>query len=54
MVLQNDGAAKRVDVISGAIVDTLVVVTGNLKAGDRIQMANTNGFDAPNPFSGGE
>jgi len=53
-VIQNDGSTKRVDVVSGSIVGDQVVVTGNLKKGDRIQMVNLSSFDAPNPFSGGE
>lgn len=53
-VILNDGSTQRVDVVSGSIVGDKVVVTGDLKAGDRIQMVNTSSFDAPNPFSGGE
>jgi HlyD family secretion protein len=53
-VIQNDGSTKRVDVVSGSIVGDQVVVTGDLKQGDRIQMVNVSSFDAPNPFSGGE
>lgn len=53
-VIQNNGSTKRVDVVSGSIVGDQVVVTGDLKRGDRIQMVNVSSFDAPNPFSGGE
>lgn len=41
MVLQSDGSAKRVDVVSGVIVGDLVVVTGDLNEGDRLQLPAT-------------
>ena len=53
MVMQNDGTAKRVNVISGAIVDELVVVSGDLQEGERVLVNNASSFNAPNPFSGG-
>jgi HlyD family secretion protein len=51
--IQNDGSEKRIDVVSGSIEGTQVVVTGNLKEGDRIQLVHTSGFQAPNPFKRG-
>jgi HlyD family secretion protein len=54
MVLQSDGTTKRVDVVSGAIVNELVVVSGDLREGDRLQVSNASSFNAPNPFGGGE
>lgn len=54
-VVQADGSAKRADIISGVIVGELVAVTGDLKAGDSVQLlARDNGFDAPNPFGGNQ
>ena len=53
LVVQADGSTQRVDVVSGAIVDDQVVVTGELKEGDRIQTARASSFEAPNPFGGG-
>ena len=38
LVIQSDGSTKRVDIVSGAIVGDLVVVTGDLKEGDRLQL----------------
>ena len=52
-VIQTDGSTKRVNVVSGAIVGDQVIVTGGLKAGDRIQLVSTSSFNAPNPFSRG-
>ena len=54
MVLQSDGTVKRVDVASGAIVDDLVVVNGDLQAGDRVKVNNGSSFQPPNPFGGGQ
>lgn len=52
-VAQENGDAKRVDIVSGAIVGDLVMVTGALQEGDQIQLvARTSGFKAPNPFGG--
>jgi HlyD family secretion protein len=52
-VVQSDGSAKRIDIVSGSIVGDLVAVTGDLKEGDRIQLVNGSSFEAPNPLSGG-
>ncbi len=52
-MIQSDGSTKRVDVVSGSIVGDQVVVTGGLQDGDRIQLVQTSGFEAPNPFDGG-
>ncbi len=52
-VIQTDGSSARVDVVSGSIVGDVVVVTGDLKEGDRLQLVNTSSFDAPNPLKGG-
>ena len=52
-MIQSDGSTKRVDVVSGSIVGDQVVVTGDLQDGDRIQLVQANGFEAPNPFGGG-
>jgi multidrug efflux pump subunit AcrA (membrane-fusion protein) len=53
LVVQSDGSTKRVDVVSGAIMDDNVVVSGDLKEGDRVQLNNASSFNAPNPFGGG-
>lgn len=53
MVMHSDGTPKRVDVVSGAIVDEHVVVTGDLQVGDRVLVNTGGGFEAPNPFGGG-
>jgi RND family efflux transporter MFP subunit len=53
MLLQDDGTTKRVNVVSGAIVEDLVVVTGDLRAGDRVLVNTASSFSAPNPFGGG-
>lgn len=42
-VIQDDGSTVRVDVVGGAIVGDLVVVTGDLKEGDRVQLLQDNG-----------
>jgi HlyD family secretion protein len=52
MAVQNDGSMKRVDVVSGAIVDDLVVVSGDLKEGQSVLINNGSSFQAPNPFGG--
>lgn len=52
-VVQDNGAAKRVDVSSGAIAGDLVVVSGKLRAGDLVQLPEREStFKAPNPFGG--
>jgi HlyD family secretion protein len=38
LLIQSDGTTKRVDVVSGSIVGDLVVVTGDLKEGDRLSL----------------
>ena len=52
-VIQADGSSARVDVISGSIVGDVVAVTGDLLEGDRLQVINNSGFQAPNPMGGG-
>jgi HlyD family secretion protein len=54
LVVQNDGSTKRVDVVSGAIVGDLVVVTGDLKVGEHVQTDQQSSFNAPNPFRRGQ
>jgi HlyD family secretion protein len=52
-VIQSDGSTTRVDIVSGSIVGDLVAVTGDLKDGDRLQLINNSGFQAPNPLNRG-
>lgn len=54
MVVQPNGSAKRVDVVSSTIVGDHVVVTGNLKEGDLLTAATaqTTNFRAPRIFGG--
>jgi HlyD family secretion protein len=55
--IQSDDSTKRVDVVSSSIVGDLVVVTGDLQAGDRIQLVQTSSVASPNalgPLSGGK
>jgi HlyD family secretion protein len=54
LVVQGDGSTKRVEVVSGAIVGDLVVVTGDLKAGEQVQSNQQSSFNAPNPFRRGQ
>jgi len=54
VVVQSDDSTRRVDIVSGAIVDDEVVVNGDLKAGDQVLVNNGSSFQAPNPFGGGE
>ena len=50
-----DGASVRVDVVGGVIVGDLVVVTGDLQAGETLEVvARDSSFTAPNPFAGGK
>ncbi|MBL8076392.1 MAG: efflux RND transporter periplasmic adaptor subunit [Anaerolineales bacterium] len=51
-VIESDGSTTRVDVVSGSIVGDLVAVSGDLKDGDRLQLINDGGFQAPNPLGG--
>lgn len=53
-VIQENGSTTRVDVISGSIVGDLVAVAGDLQVGQRLQLADSGGFEAPNPLGGGE
>lgn len=54
LVIQNDGTTKRVEIVSGAIVDDYVAVSGDLQAGDTLKINDGSSFSAPNPFGGGE
>jgi RND family efflux transporter MFP subunit len=49
-----DGSSQRLAVVSGDLVGDLVVVMGDLAAGDLVSTDNQNasGFQAPNPFGG--
>jgi RND family efflux transporter MFP subunit len=42
MVVGSDGATTRVSVVSGTVVGTTVVVTGNLKVGDVVQLVTSS------------
>jgi HlyD family secretion protein len=53
MVQQSDGSIKRVDVVSGEIVNDLVVVSGDLQEGQSLLVNSGSSFEAPNPFSRG-
>jgi HlyD family secretion protein len=53
MVQQKDGSARRVDVVSGAIVGDMVVVSGDLQEGDSVLTSDASSFQAPNMFRGG-
>ncbi|MBI5840117.1 MAG: efflux RND transporter periplasmic adaptor subunit [Chloroflexi bacterium] len=52
MVVNADGTTRRVDVVSGAIVDERVVVTGDLREGDQLSVAQDSNLDMPGPFGG--
>ncbi len=54
LVIQSDGSTKRVDVVSGAIVGDMVVVSGGLQEGERVQANQQSSFNAPNPFKRGQ
>lgn len=54
LVVQGEGSAKRVNVVSGAILGEYVAVTGDLQAGEQLQIVQSSSFDAPNPFQGGQ
>jgi len=47
-----NGETVRVDVVGGAIYEDLVAVTGDLQAGDVLEVVHENSFKAPNPFGG--
>ena len=51
--LLRDGQTTRVDVVGGAILGDLVAVTGDLQAGDVLQVVHQSSFNAPNPFAAG-
>ena len=56
-VIQSDGSTKRVDVVSGSIVGDQVIVSGDVQAGDQIQLVQTSSVASPNalgPLSGGK
>ena len=54
LVIQDDNSTVRVDVVGGAIVGDLVAVTGDLKAGDRVQVGQvSSGLGAGGAFGGG-
>jgi multidrug efflux pump subunit AcrA (membrane-fusion protein) len=53
-VLQDADTTRRVDILSGAIIGDLVVVSGDLKPGDPLQLPQGSSFEAPNPFGGGD
>ena len=52
-VIQGDGSAKRVR-SSSTIEGDLVVVTGDLKVGDVLQVLHESSIQAAGPFSGGD
>lgn len=53
-VVQADGSTKRVEIVSGSIVDDLVVVTGDLQEDDTLTTSQNNGLPGPGggPFGG--
>lgn len=53
-VIESDGSLTRVDVVGGAIVGDMVVVSGDLQAGQKVSLLRENSFEAPNPFQGGQ
>ncbi len=52
-VLRGDETV-RVDVVGGAIIGEMVVVTGDLQEGDVVTTVRASGFEAPNPFGGNQ
>lgn len=54
LVIQKDGTTKRVEIVSGAIVDDYVAVSGDLEIGDELKINDGTSFSAPNPFGGDE
>ena len=52
LVIQADGSTKRVDVLTGTIVDDLVVVTGDLKEGDTLALPQNSVALPGGPFGG--
>lgn len=51
-VVRDDGSVERVTVNGGSIVGDLVVVSGEISTGDRVQLVRESSFSAPNPFGG--
>ncbi len=51
-LLQN-GQSTRVDVVGGAILGDLVAVTGDLQAGDMLQVVHQSSLRVPNPLASG-
>jgi RND family efflux transporter MFP subunit len=52
-VIQPDGSTVRTNVQSSTSVNDLVIVSGNLNVGDRVQASyNGSNFQVPNPFGG--
>ncbi|MEW6400925.1 MAG: efflux RND transporter periplasmic adaptor subunit [Chloroflexota bacterium] len=51
-VVNADGTTRRVDVVSGAIVDERVVVEGDLQEGDQLLVAQNSDLNMPGPFGG--
>jgi RND family efflux transporter MFP subunit len=49
LLIQEDGTTRRVPVVSGAILEDLVAVSGDLKAGDRVstRIIENNSFRGP-------
>jgi HlyD family secretion protein len=45
---------RRVNVVTGAIVDDRVIVSGDLQEGQSLLLNTASSFEAPNPLSGGE
>lgn len=45
---------QRISVVTGAIVDDRVIISGNLQPGQSLLLNNTSSFEAPNPLSGGK
>jgi HlyD family secretion protein len=48
-----DGAFERVDIVSGQLQDDLVIVTGDLRAGDRVQLVEPVPTTNVSPFGPG-
>jgi HlyD family secretion protein len=51
--LLRNGQTTRVDVVGGAILGDMVAVTGDLQAGDVLQVVHQSSFKASNPFAAG-
>lgn len=51
-VVQADGSTKRVEVLTGAIVDDRVAVTGDLREGDTLATPQNNSLPDGGPFGG--